>query len=152
MPALVQNINPSPIPQDAIMESSAADKKRNKLGYHRTSVACGKLSSPPPSVCPSKPSNSSPSKCTVDDGKSDAFSPRMMLRDDARTASDCEKSANSFPLTSSLPSRRNHARVPDWKRHRQIPRQPRHRLPLSLATKQKRTSLTNQWHWVRTQT
>ncbi|PYH47867.1 putative C6 finger domain protein [Aspergillus saccharolyticus JOP 1030-1] len=40
MPSLVQNFDPSPIPPGAIMESSAADKKRNKLGYHRTSVAC----------------------------------------------------------------------------------------------------------------
>ncbi|KAE8145816.1 putative C6 finger domain protein [Aspergillus avenaceus] len=30
----------TPTSQTAVMESSTADKKRNKLGYHRTSVAC----------------------------------------------------------------------------------------------------------------
>ncbi|GES63200.1 C6 finger domain protein [Aspergillus terreus] len=33
-------MTPTPTPQGPIMESSTADKKRNKLGYHRTSVAC----------------------------------------------------------------------------------------------------------------
>lgn len=30
---------------------SVGEKKRNKLGYHRTSVACGKLRAPSPGVC-----------------------------------------------------------------------------------------------------
>ncbi|KAE8357320.1 C6 finger domain protein [Aspergillus caelatus] len=42
MPAVVgTTMTSTPTSQTAIMESStAADKKRNKLGYHRTSVAC----------------------------------------------------------------------------------------------------------------
>ncbi|PWY83548.1 C6 finger domain protein [Aspergillus heteromorphus CBS 117.55] len=39
MPAVVEDLTPTTSPQAAAMESSA-DKKRNKLGYHRTSVAC----------------------------------------------------------------------------------------------------------------
>jgi hypothetical protein len=31
---------------DAASLSLAADKRRNKLGYHRTSVACGRFSPP----------------------------------------------------------------------------------------------------------
>ncbi|KAK5458178.1 hypothetical protein LTS15_004257 [Exophiala xenobiotica] len=44
MPGLVQRTNSSPAVQDMDAEGqaeSAADKKRNKLGYHRTAVACG---------------------------------------------------------------------------------------------------------------
>lgn len=41
MPAVIATMTPTPTPQGPIMESSTADKKRNKLGYHRTSVACG---------------------------------------------------------------------------------------------------------------
>ncbi|KIW57274.1 hypothetical protein PV05_05846 [Exophiala xenobiotica] len=44
MPGLVQQTNSSPAVQDMDAEGqalSAADKKRNKLGYHRTAVACG---------------------------------------------------------------------------------------------------------------
>lgn len=42
MPAvLVQNMTSLPNTQAPIMENPTADKKRNKLGYHRTSVACG---------------------------------------------------------------------------------------------------------------
>ncbi|KAF4285475.1 hypothetical protein KXV33_008851 [Aspergillus fumigatus] len=41
MPAvLVQNMTSLPNAQAPIMENPTADKKRNKLGYHRTSVAC----------------------------------------------------------------------------------------------------------------
>ncbi|KAE8387999.1 putative C6 finger domain protein [Aspergillus alliaceus] len=42
MPAVVgTTMTSTPTSQTAVMESSAAaDKKRNKLGYHRTSVAC----------------------------------------------------------------------------------------------------------------
>ncbi|KAH8431649.1 putative C6 finger domain protein [Aspergillus melleus] len=41
MPAAVENMtSTTPNSQAAVMDSSAADKKRNKLGYHRTSVAC----------------------------------------------------------------------------------------------------------------
>lgn len=38
MPAVVEM---SSTPHGAMDSSSASDKKRNKLGYHRTSVACG---------------------------------------------------------------------------------------------------------------
>lgn len=48
MPAvLVQNMTSLPNAQAPIMENPTADKKRNKLGYHRTSVACGEWMSPP---------------------------------------------------------------------------------------------------------
>ncbi|KAL2819982.1 hypothetical protein BJX63DRAFT_428308 [Aspergillus granulosus] len=40
MPVAVECMTPVTISQTAVMEPSAADKKRNKLGYHRTSVAC----------------------------------------------------------------------------------------------------------------
>ncbi|THC90596.1 hypothetical protein EYZ11_009944 [Aspergillus tanneri] len=40
MPAVVENMTSTPNSQGPAMESSTADKKRNKLGYHRTSVAC----------------------------------------------------------------------------------------------------------------
>ncbi|KAL4890697.1 putative C6 finger domain protein [Aspergillus ambiguus] len=40
MPAVIESMTPTPNPQGAVMDSSTADKKRNKLGYHRTSVAC----------------------------------------------------------------------------------------------------------------
>jgi hypothetical protein len=40
MPAAVEEMDTTPNSQ-AAMDASAADKKRNKLGYHRTSVACG---------------------------------------------------------------------------------------------------------------
>ncbi|KAJ5895733.1 uncharacterized protein N7473_005132 [Penicillium subrubescens] len=39
MPAAVEEMDTTPNSQ-AAMDASAADKKRNKLGYHRTSVAC----------------------------------------------------------------------------------------------------------------
>jgi hypothetical protein len=48
MPGLVQRTNSSPAVQDMDAEGqaeSAADKKRNKLGYHRTAVACGRYTS-----------------------------------------------------------------------------------------------------------
>ncbi|OAG34240.1 hypothetical protein AYO21_11616 [Fonsecaea monophora] len=44
MPGLIQSGNSSPTVRDMAVEgppSSPADKKRNKLGYHRTAVACG---------------------------------------------------------------------------------------------------------------
>jgi hypothetical protein len=48
MPAvLVQNMTSLPNTQAPIMENPTADKKRNKLGYHRTSVACGEWMSHP---------------------------------------------------------------------------------------------------------
>ncbi|KAL4951268.1 hypothetical protein BDW69DRAFT_41736 [Aspergillus filifer] len=40
MPAAVECMTSVTIAQTAVMDPSAADKKRNKLGYHRTSVAC----------------------------------------------------------------------------------------------------------------
>ncbi|KAL7655542.1 hypothetical protein ACMYSQ_007485 [Aspergillus niger] len=40
MPAVVEDITPITRSEGTVMESSTADKKRNKLGYHRTSVAC----------------------------------------------------------------------------------------------------------------
>ncbi|KIW97025.1 uncharacterized protein Z519_02417 [Cladophialophora bantiana CBS 173.52] len=43
MPGLIQSGNSSPNVRDMVAEgppSSPADKKRNKLGYHRTAVAC----------------------------------------------------------------------------------------------------------------
>ncbi|KAF9887280.1 hypothetical protein FE257_010408 [Aspergillus nanangensis] len=40
MPAVIEAMSSTPNPQGAVMDSSTADKKRNKLGYHRTSVAC----------------------------------------------------------------------------------------------------------------
>ncbi|PYH89399.1 hypothetical protein BO71DRAFT_423021 [Aspergillus ellipticus CBS 707.79] len=41
MPAVIEDLTtPNTSPPAAAMESSTADKKRNKLGYHRTSVAC----------------------------------------------------------------------------------------------------------------
>ncbi|KAH0846589.1 hypothetical protein FOPE_11912 [Fonsecaea pedrosoi] len=43
MPGLIQSGNSSPTVRDMAVEgppSSPADKKRNKLGYHRTAVAC----------------------------------------------------------------------------------------------------------------
>lgn len=40
MPAAVEVMATTPTSQSA-MDSANADKKRNKLGYHRTSVACG---------------------------------------------------------------------------------------------------------------
>lgn len=46
MPAVVEDITPTNCSEGAVMEPSTADKKRNKLGYHRTSVACGKLAVP----------------------------------------------------------------------------------------------------------
>ena len=56
MPAVVgTTMTSTPTSQTAIMESStAADKKRNKLGYHRTSVACGQFffSGPEGHRCP----------------------------------------------------------------------------------------------------
>lgn len=42
-PLRVQTTSISPILTDMKMSPSAADKRRNKLGYHRTSVACGEL-------------------------------------------------------------------------------------------------------------
>lgn len=46
MPAVVESMSPNPLPaMDSTTPSStaASDKKRNKLGYHRTSVACGEF-------------------------------------------------------------------------------------------------------------
>ncbi|KAL4913068.1 hypothetical protein BDW62DRAFT_205873 [Aspergillus aurantiobrunneus] len=40
MPAAVECVTSDTISQTAVMDPSTADKKRNKLGYHRTSVAC----------------------------------------------------------------------------------------------------------------
>ncbi|KAL3493530.1 C6 finger domain protein [Aspergillus germanicus] len=40
MPVAVECMTSVTISQIAVMDPSAADKKRNKLGYHRTSVAC----------------------------------------------------------------------------------------------------------------
>ncbi|KAL4870488.1 hypothetical protein BDV12DRAFT_195426 [Aspergillus spectabilis] len=40
MPAVVECMTSVAISQTADMDPSSADKKRNKLGYHRTSVAC----------------------------------------------------------------------------------------------------------------
>ncbi|KAJ5699132.1 hypothetical protein N7462_001137 [Penicillium macrosclerotiorum] len=40
MPAAVEAMASTPNSQGAMDSASAADKKRNKLGYHRTSVAC----------------------------------------------------------------------------------------------------------------
>ncbi|PWY90558.1 hypothetical protein BO94DRAFT_29979 [Aspergillus sclerotioniger CBS 115572] len=40
MPAVVEDIIPTNNSEGTVMEPSTADKKRNKLGYHRTSVAC----------------------------------------------------------------------------------------------------------------
>lgn len=42
MPAAVEAMATTPNSQSA-MDASNADKKRNKLGYHRTSVACGQF-------------------------------------------------------------------------------------------------------------
>ncbi|KAJ5166106.1 uncharacterized protein N7482_004887 [Penicillium canariense] len=39
MPAVIEEMETTPNSQ-AAMDANAADKKRNKLGYHRTSVAC----------------------------------------------------------------------------------------------------------------
>lgn len=47
MPGLVESVMSSPNLRDMAAEgppSSPADKKRNKLGYHRTAVACGQSS------------------------------------------------------------------------------------------------------------
>ena len=41
MPAAVEVMATTPTSQSAMDSASNADKKRNKLGYHRTSVACG---------------------------------------------------------------------------------------------------------------
>jgi hypothetical protein len=44
MPGVLQSGNSSPMLSDMAAEGpplSPADKKRNKLGYHRTAVACG---------------------------------------------------------------------------------------------------------------
>lgn len=49
MPAVVEEMDTTPNLQ-AAMDASAADKKRNKLGYHRTSVACGELPIPSPAA------------------------------------------------------------------------------------------------------
>jgi hypothetical protein len=39
MPAAVDEMASTPTSQSAALDAN--DKKRNKLGYHRTSVACG---------------------------------------------------------------------------------------------------------------
>lgn len=41
MPAAVEVMASTPNSQGVMDSSNASDKKRNKLGYHRTSVACG---------------------------------------------------------------------------------------------------------------
>lgn len=48
MPGLIRSGSSSPNVHDMASDGpplSPADKKRNKLGYHRTAVACGQLSS-----------------------------------------------------------------------------------------------------------
>lgn len=61
---------------------SVADKRRNKLGYHRTSVACGMCSSNPV-----KEKADQSRKATADDGKSDVCWPQMMPNTGVQTAS-----------------------------------------------------------------
>lgn len=41
MPAAVEVMESTPSSHGTMDSSNASDKKRNKLGYHRTSVACG---------------------------------------------------------------------------------------------------------------
>ncbi|MCJ1467226.1 hypothetical protein MMC07_005849 [Pseudocyphellaria aurata] len=59
---------------------SVADKRRNKLGYHRTSVACGMCSSDRV-----KDEADQSQKATADDVKSDVCLPQMMLNTGVQT-------------------------------------------------------------------
>jgi len=65
--------------------SPTSNKPRNKLGYHRTSVACGKPAGAA-RLLVSKNTDGL-SQDTVGEGKSDVSSPRMTLKADVRIAS-----------------------------------------------------------------
>lgn len=86
MPGAVEEMASTPNSQNAT-DGSNMDKKRNKLGYHRTSVACGQYPlrsaalwlSFPPSFWVSLIARSNCGlahttlQCTVDEGKSGAW-------------------------------------------------------------------------------
>lgn len=59
---------------------SVADKRRNKLGYHRTSVACGKSSFEYLNACAD-----SILQATAEDGRYDVYLRQMMLKADVPT-------------------------------------------------------------------
>lgn len=59
---------------------SVADKRRNKLGYHRTSVACGKSSFECLNACAD-----SILQATAEDGRYDVYLRQMMLKADVPT-------------------------------------------------------------------
>lgn len=99
MPAVVQTMPSNPGPMDSTTPST--DKKRNKLGYHRTSVACGRLIL---FVILSLPANE---QSTAAVAKSDVSLPPTMPKVAAKTVSGCAKNASSSPLTSSLRWKRN---------------------------------------------
>lgn len=63
-----------------------AEKKRNKLGYHRTSVACGMYSLPWHTVS-GLPLNMTP-QATVEGARSDACSHQMTLNNDVQIVYD----------------------------------------------------------------
>lgn len=85
MPGVVHSDSSSPNPGDLAVEGlplSPADRKRNKLGYHRTAVACGQslyLKCSPDNI-------SNHVQATVDGAKSDAYLPSKTLEDDAKIA------------------------------------------------------------------
>ena len=108
MPAVVEDNTPIIRSEGTVMESSTADKKRNKLGYHRTSVACGKLS-----VLGGLRLEYSflMRQYTVGGERSDVLLHQMMLKGDARIVYASGRNASSSLSTSSPRSRRSHVPV-----------------------------------------
>jgi hypothetical protein len=97
----------------SVMSDSDADKKRNKLGYQRISIACGTLMI---HVCldpiwlrhwhaPCTINVTDPLQLIVEDERFDAWL-RLEIRDqDAKTAFDSRKSAYFILLSNKVPSR-----------------------------------------------
>jgi hypothetical protein len=73
--------------------SPTSNKPRNKLGYHRTSVACGKEDAP----CSHRINITDQAlQDTVGVGRSDVFLPLKILKAGVQTASASRKSATSI--------------------------------------------------------
>lgn len=90
---------------DELDAEGSGDRRRNRLGYHRTSVACGQY----PSIHLKhqryqgrrKHELTNP-QATVGEGRSDAYSHQMILKDDALTAFDCDGNVDFSRLINSL--------------------------------------------------